>query len=99
MLPAEINVLHLRFKCLSCIALIAFSNLRGQNYEAKSIAYNTLLGGVTGALGALINKNHTDKPLKALKRGFMVGCGGGALMYSGKKANMLIARKKNISYA
>jgi|GEM_PF-1089125 len=88
-----------RIVSLLCLSIFSCSNLSAQLYEAKSIAYNTLLGGISGGIGAIINKNKTEKISKAFVKGFMIGCGGGALMYSGKKMNMFIARQKNISYA
>jgi hypothetical protein len=70
-----------------------------KDYEAKSVVYNTLIGGISGGIGALINKHKGERPMKAFSRGFVTGCGGGALMYAGKKTNILIARQNNISYA
>jgi hypothetical protein len=42
-------------------------------------------------------KHKQEKTLRTFARGFTIGCGGGALMYAGKKTNILIARQKNIS--
>ena len=100
MFPQEFS-LKLRSKVLYLLGLSLFANtlLHAQNYEARSIAYNTLLGGISGGIGALINKHKGEKPLRTFAKGFMTGCGGGVIMYSGKKMNMLIARQKNIGYA
>lgn len=80
-------------------SIFLFPDLRAQTYEAKSMVYNTLIGGISAGVGALINKKANEKPGKAFIKGFIIGSGGGALMYTGKKTNMLIARNKNISYA
>ncbi|MBL7931792.1 MAG: hypothetical protein JNL60_07820 [Bacteroidia bacterium] len=85
---------------LLCFYLNAFgAKLCAQDYEAKSILYNTLIGGFSGAIGSIINKPKKTKASKAFIKGFITGCGGGALMYSGKKLNMVIAQQQNISYA
>src|SRR5690606_30183870 len=83
------------------IVLFCFllNSLRAQDYEAKSILYNTLIGGFSGAIGSIINKPKNTKASKAFIKGFLTGCGGGALMYSGKKLNMAIAQQQNVSYA
>ncbi|PBQ31314.1 hypothetical protein CNR22_05895 [Sphingobacteriaceae bacterium] len=83
-----------------CVGLFTFSSVFSQrNYEAKSFIYNTLIGGISSGIGALINKHKDEKPLRAFTKGFTIGCGGGAVMYAGKKSNILIARQKNIGYA
>jgi len=79
------------------VALLA-GPVIAQNYNSKSVFYNTLAGGLSGGLGAIINKNKDQKWGKAFARGFVIGCGGGAIAYSGKKLNVLIAREKNLSY-
>lgn len=70
-----------------------------QNYEAKSIAYNTLIGGITGGIGAIINKKPDQKWSKAFGKGFIIGMGGGTLMYAGKKTNYLIGKEQYLEYA
>lgn len=86
-------------RILISLSLLAFTTAPAQNYEAKSVVYNTLMGGISGGLGALINKQAHEKPGRAFLKGFVTGCGGGLVMYAGKKSNMLIARRENLGYA
>lgn len=82
------------------LGIFSFSSSFSQrNYEVKSVVYNTLIGGISAGLGAIINKDKGQKPIRAFFKGFSIGCGGGAVMYGGKKLNILIATQKNISYA
>jgi hypothetical protein len=73
--------------------------LQAQNYEIKSAAYNVLLGGLSGGIGATINKKHDEKWYKAFEKGFLIGTGGGAIMYGGKKINYLVGKKNELGYA
>ena len=61
--------------------------------------YNVIGGAVTGGIGALINRKEGRKWAKALLKGFGGGAAGGGIMYLGKKANFLIVKKNDISYA
>lgn len=92
-----------RFKrsVLLFILLSAFfiQTNKAQNYEAQSVIYNSLIGGISGGVGALINKHEGQKWYKAFGKGFLIGTGGGALMYSGKKMNNLILVKHDLGYA
>lgn len=82
------------------LASIFIGNIsKAQSYEIRSVLYNTLLGGFSGGIGAMINMHKGEKALKAFTRGFVTGCSGGAVVYAGKKMNRLIATQKNISYA
>lgn len=69
-----------------------------QNYEAQSIIYNTLVGGVSACVGALINKKKEDKWMDLVLKKFAIGAAGGVLVYSGKKLNTLIANEKKLGY-
>lgn len=84
---------------LFCLGMLILTRSYAQNYEARSVVYNSVLGGLSAGIGSWINKHPGEKPGRAFIKGFIAGCGGGALMYAGKKANMLIATKKQISYA
>ncbi len=88
-------------KVLYLLLFIGFSfpELRSQNIEAKVIAYNALAGGLSGGIGALINKKKDQKWHRAFIKGFVVGLGGGTIAYSGKKLNSLIAKNQNLGYA
>ncbi|MBA3681093.1 MAG: hypothetical protein H0W73_07985 [Bacteroidetes bacterium] len=86
-------------KTLCFILLFAFGwQLRSQNLEPKIITYNTLVGAITGGIGSLINKKKDQKWHKTFAKGFAIGAGGGAIVYSGKKLNSLIALKQNLAY-
>jgi hypothetical protein len=70
-----------------------------RHYEVKSVIYNSLVGAVSGGVGALINKKSNEKWPAVLRKGFLGGGAGGLLMYAGKKSTSLIVRQQNISYA
>ena len=96
-----IKTIIFNFKKQLCCILIftfCFQIIKSQNIEAKVISYNVLIGGVTGGIGALINKNKDQKWHKAFIKGFVVGCGGGAIAYSGKKLNYFVAQKQELGY-
>ncbi len=83
--------------CISCS--IYYSPAKAQQYEAKSIAYNILLGGISAGVGGIINKKKEQKWSDVFIKNFIIGSGGGAIMYSGKKLNTLIANENNLGYA
>jgi hypothetical protein len=82
--------------CISCS--IYCSPVKSQHYEARSAAYNVVLGGVSAAVGAIINKKQNEKWYTVFVKGLAIGGAGGIMMYSGKKLNTLIANENNISY-
>jgi hypothetical protein len=92
-ISALIKPLRTFIFCLHAPGLFA------QGYEVKSIFYNTFVGGISAGIGAVINKAKHHKGAPAFLHGFIYGCGGGALMYCGKKLNMLIVDRRNIGYA
>lgn len=87
-------------KYLSILLLVAllYKPVQSQNIEAKLIAYNTLVGGFSGGIGAVINKKKEQKWQQAFAKGFIIGLGGGAICYAGKKLNVLVAKKQNLGY-
>lgn len=95
------NVISFNVKiCIICFTcLIHHSSVRAQNYEAQSILYNTLLGGISACAGALINKNKEAKYFTVSWKGFVIGAAGGAIVYGGKKLNTLITNENNLGYA
>lgn len=82
--------------CISCS--IYCSPVKAQHYEARSVVYNAVLGGVSAGAGAIINKRKDQKWFDVFIKGFIIGAGGGAVMYSGKKLNTLITNENNVSY-
>ncbi|MEO8146146.1 MAG: hypothetical protein ABI723_00850 [Bacteroidia bacterium] len=73
--------------------------VQAQHYEAKSVAFNALIGGFSGGVGAIINKHPNQKWGNAFGKGFLIGSGGGLLMYGGKKLNYQVGDKESAGYA
>lgn len=93
-----------RIKQLNRLSLLLFFSLgllraSAQAYEVRSVLYNTLIGGISGGIGSLINKHKGEKPVKTFARGFAVGSCGGVVMYAGKKMNRFVATEKSLGYA
>lgn len=84
--------------CFFLVFILCFQSAKSQINDVQFAAYNTLIGGITGGIGALINKKKDQKWHKTLLKGFVVGLGGGAIAYSGKKLNALVAQKKELGY-
>ena len=84
------------------ILCVAFTmNCRGmyaQHYQAESVVYNAVLGGISACMGAIINKKKEQKWQDLFVKNFAIGAGGGLLMFTGKKINTLIAHENNIGY-
>lgn len=91
---------HVPRKIILFIGLFIFLSkpVITQNIEAKVIAYNALAGGISGGIGAWINKKGNEKWYKALAKGFVIGLGGGTVAYAGKKVNNLVAKNQNLAY-
>jgi hypothetical protein len=83
--------------CISCS--IYCTPGQAQHYEATSVLYNTVLGGVSAGIGAIINKRKDQKWYDVFVKGILIGSAGGAVMYTGKKLNTLITNENNVSYA
>ncbi len=79
--------------------LVPTQQAQSQNFEVRSIGYNTVLGGLSAGIGAVINKKEGQKWIRAFGKGFLLGMGGGMIEYAGKKANYLIGREQNTEYA
>jgi hypothetical protein len=88
------------FKLFLSLIFSTFLNYRSfsQGYESRSFVYNVLTGAVTGGIGSIINKHHNQKWYHAFAKGFVTGSAGGAIVYSGKKLNFLIASERSILY-
>jgi hypothetical protein len=83
--------------CTGCS--IYCTPVHAQHYGATSVIYNTVLGGVSAGIGAIINKKKEQKWYNVFVKSFLIGSGGGVVMYTGKKLNTLITNENNISYA
>jgi hypothetical protein len=83
------------------VFVIQKQDVVGQNYEAKSVAYNTLIGAFSGGMGAIINKkgDQNSKWFKRFEKGFLLGSAGGAIEYGGKKINYYVGKKSELGYA
>ncbi len=81
------------FSCFTKQAVLA------QDYKVQSMLYNGLIGAVSGGVGSIINKHKGQKWYKAFVKGFVVGAGGGMLMYSGKRINSLISIRQQLEYS
>jgi hypothetical protein len=82
--------------CISCS--IYCSPVKAQHYGAKSLVYNAVIGGVSAGIGAIINKKQGQEWYDVFVKGFIIGTGGGAVMYSGKRLTTLITNENNVSY-
>ena len=95
------NIHTLRYRkqlCLLLVLMLSFQSIKSQINETQCIAYNTLIGAISGGIGALINKKKDQKWHKVLIKGFVIGLGGGAISYSGKKLNSIVAQKQELGY-
>jgi hypothetical protein len=80
------------------VVTLSFQTVKSQNLEPRIITYNVLVGGLTGGIGAMINKKKDQKWHKAFIKGFVIGVGGGAVSYTGKKLNNFISQKRELGY-
>lgn len=78
--------------CISRQACLA------QDYRGPALLYNGLIGAVSGGVGSVINKHKDQKWYRAFAKGFLVGAGGGMIMYGGKRLNSLISSRSELSY-
>lgn len=70
-----------------------------QDQEIKVLTHNIVFGGLTGGVGAIINKKEGDNWRKNFVRGFWQGSIGGLLNYSAKKTIYYIDQNKQTGYA
>lgn len=94
-------ILSSRFTKLIALVLISGfcrQTLNAQDYRGASLLYNSLIGGVSGGVGSLINKHKGQKWYKVFAKGFVTGAGGGAVMYGGKRLNSLISSRGELGY-
>ncbi|OGU60650.1 MAG: hypothetical protein A2X64_07945 [Ignavibacteria bacterium GWF2_33_9] len=81
------------------LTLTPSNNLQCRDIKTESAIFNTLVGGFTSGIGAVINKNKDESYLQTFAKGFLVGSAGGYIMFHGKKLNRLISTEQNLSYA
>ncbi len=70
-----------------------------QHEERKVFLYNTVFGGITSAVGAIINKPSTKKLTSTFIKGFWQGTLGGMINYSSKRSVYFISKYQNVAYA
>ncbi len=88
----------------SVVYILIFSSTlstpaQAQNYDIQSAIFNTVIGGIAGGIGAIINKKENEKCKKVFVKNFLIGAFGGAVMYGGKKTTSLIGVKHELGYA
>ncbi|HEY0732265.1 MAG TPA: hypothetical protein VGD33_07595, partial [Chitinophagaceae bacterium] len=82
------------------VVLLLFPQIvSAQNHEAELIIYNIGFGGLSGGVGAVINKKTNENWKKSFIRGFWQGSIGGAVNYTGKKTIYQVVKHKDMSYA
>ncbi len=89
-------------KCLLAWCLLfglSAQTLKAQNFTISSLVYNTLIGAVSGGLGAMVNKHKDQKVSQAFLKGLAKGGAGGMVMYCGKSLNYLVAERQRLGYA
>ena len=84
--------------CVLLISCFMKQEMTAQDYKAQSMLYNGLIGAVSGGVGSVINKHKGQKWYKAFAKGFIVGGGGGMIMYSGKRINSLVSVRQELGY-
>lgn len=94
---SRIHIFRIKLIMLSA-SMILNRPVYAQNYEVRSVVYNAVLGGVTACAGAIINKKKEQKWYRIFTKNFMIGAGGGLLMYGGKKMNTLITNENHLGY-
>lgn len=81
------------------ICFFSFNKIECRYIKTESALFNTLIGGLTSGIGAVINKNNDESFFQTFSRGFLVGSAGGYIMYQGKKLNRLVSSEQNLNYA
>lgn len=69
-----------------------------QQQDTKLLLYNTGFGGISSAIGAVINKKHENWK-NCFVRGFWQGSIGGLINYSSKKTMYLVSNRNSFGYA
>jgi hypothetical protein len=88
-----------RFILFFLFVMVSRTPSYSQNYMLRSFGYNSLVGGFSGGVGAVINKHKGQKWYKAFAKGFVIGLGGGMVEFGGKRMNALVAQKHELGYA
>lgn len=86
-------------KAFIVLALLFPGIIFSQNQEVKLVSHNIIFGGLTAAVGAVINKKKDENWKRSCIRGFWQGSIGGLVQYSAKKTIHLVDKNNNLAYA
>lgn len=86
-------------KAFIVLLLLLPSTLFSQQQEIKVFSHNIFFGGLTGGIGAAVNRKNGESWKRNFIRGFWQGSVGGVLNYGSKKSLSLIEKKNNLGYA
>lgn len=75
----------MRKKILFLIVLLSISSSYSQSNDTEAALYNVGFGGITGAIGAVINKKPEEKFGKVLLKGLWQGALGGYVTFESKR--------------
>lgn len=84
---------------LAVLAGLPWPGARAQTTTSKFAVSNTLLGGISGGIGAVLNRRASESWPRAFGRGLAVGSLGGMLMFEGKNVNHLVTSRQRLEYA
>ena len=92
----------LRFMLIFFFFFLQADDAIGQNQsiqDAKYASLNIGINGLVGAIGALVNKNSSQKFWPVALKGFSQGALGGAFIHTGKHFTNQITVKEKLAYA
>jgi hypothetical protein len=84
---------------LALLACTPWRNVPAQTTTSEFAISNTLLGGISGGIGAVLNRRANESWPRAFGRGLAVGSLGGMLMFEGKNLNHLVTSQQRLEYA
>lgn len=85
-------------KVLLFVIFFSFQNINSQRNAQDYAIINIGLNGVVSGVGAIIKKTEEDKLGKVFVKGFLNGCLGGSLIYSGKLMIGNVGKESNLIY-
>lgn len=92
---------RLSFFITFCTTFLILGNspaLQAQNSELEMGLINVGISSVIGGVGALINKDKEEKPLKVLLKGMSQGALGGYVIFESKRLVRAFGRTENYNY-
>ena len=80
---------------ITFLIILFSSNLTyPQANDTEAMLYNVGFGGISGAVGAMINKKENEKLGKAALKGFLQGSLGGYVTFESKRKDQYSNRDK-----